>query len=167
LPATPDQLFAMLESLGIRTGTVSHAPVFTVAESKALRGEIDGGHTKNLFLKDKKGRLFIITALEHTAIDLKRVHEVIGASGRVSFASAELLLRHWGVVPGSVTPFGAINDTDGAVTVVLDAAMVALPRLNVHPLVNSMSTGIDTPDLIRFLRATRHEPLVVTLPAPG
>ncbi len=160
-PKTPQELLAFLASLGIAASTIEHPAVFTVAESRALRGPIDGGHVKNLFLKDKKGRLFIITALESARIDLKHVHEIIGGWGRVSFASPEALMRHWGVLPGSVTPFGAINDREGAVTVVLDAEMMRLPRLNVHPLTNTMSTGIDSTDLIRFLEAVGHKPLIV------
>ena len=158
---TPEELLAFLASLGVETATVEHAPVFTVTESKALRGQIEGGHAKNLFLKDKKGRLFLVTALEHVTIDLKRIHERIGASGRVSFAGPEPLLRHWGVTPGSVTPFGALNDRDGLVTVVLDSAMMASPLLNFHPLINSMSTTISPEGLLAFLRASGHEPLVV------
>ena len=168
-PCTPQRLLREIAALGIAASTVSHQAVFTVAESKALRGVIDGGHVKNLFLKDKKGRLFCVTALESAKIDLKRLHEKIGASGRVSFAGPEQLLRHWGVTPGSVTPLGAINDTENAVTVVLDASLLALPRLNVHPLINTMSTGIDTPDLLRLLEAFGHPPLIARIsdePAP-
>mgnify|MGYP001140730387 CR=1 FL=1 len=169
-PRTPQDVLREIAALGIVASTVTHQPVFTVAESKALRGVIDGGHVKNLFLKDKKGRLFCVTALESAQIDLKRLHEKIGASGRVSFAGPEQLLRHWGVTPGSVTPLGAINDTENAVTVVLDAALLTLPRLNVHPLTNTMSTGIDTPDLLRLLDAFGHPPLIARIsgePGPG
>ena len=130
---------------------------------QALRGEIPGGHTKNLFLKDKKGKLFLLVLGEETEVDLKRVHEKIGGQGRVSFGSAELLEEVWGVRPGAVTPFGAINDRDGRVTVVLDAAMMAHERLNFHPLVNTRTTGLASPDLVRFLRATGHEPVVAPL----
>ena len=124
MPTTPQQLIAFLDSLGVATTTVEHPPLFTVEESRALRGEIPGGHTKNLFVKDKKGRLFLLVMGEETAVDLKRVHETIGAQGRVSFGSAELLEEVWGVSPGAVTPFGAINDVAGRVRVVLDAAMM-------------------------------------------
>lgn len=100
---------------------------------------------------------------EETSVDLKRVHEKIGAQGRVSFGSAELLEQVWGVRPGAVTPFGAVNDTEGRVTVVLDAGMMRRQRLNFHPLVNTRTTGLASADLVRFLRATGHEPLVVAL----
>jgi Ala-tRNA(Pro) deacylase len=128
-----------------------------------LRGQIPGGHTKNLFVKDKRGQLFLLVLGETSAIDLKRVHEKIGARGRVSFGSAELLDEVWGVRPGAVTPFGAINDSAGRVIVVLDEAMMRHETLNFHPLVNSRTTGLASADLVKFLRATGHEPVVVAL----
>ncbi len=163
MPATSDDLIAYLNSLGIATTTVEHPPLHTVEESQTLRGEIPGGHTKNLFVKDKKSRLFLLVLGEETPVDLKRVHEKIGAQGRVSFGSAELLQEVWGVKPGAVTPFGAINDPSGRVTVVLDAAMMEHARLNFHPLVNTRTTGLASADLVKFLRATGHEPIVVAL----
>jgi len=163
MPATSDDLIAYLDSLSIATTTVEHPPLHTVEESQTLRGEIPGGHTKNLFVKDKKSRLFLLVLGEETPVDLKRVHEKIGAQGRVSFGSAELLQEVWGVKPGSVTPFGAINDPSGRVTVVLDAAMMEHARLNFHPLVNTRTTGLASADLVKFLRATGHEPIVVAL----
>jgi len=123
MPTSPEDLLAYLGSLSIVVETVDHPPLHTVEDSRALRGDIPGGHTKNLFVKDKKDRLFLLVLGETTAIDLKRVHEKIGAQGRVSFGSAELLEEAWGVRPGAVTPFGAINDQAGKVRVVLDEAM--------------------------------------------
>jgi Ala-tRNA(Pro) deacylase len=163
MPASPEDLLAALAALSIETSTVEHPPLHTVEESQALRGDISGGHTKNLFVKDKKGRLFLLVLDEDTSVDLKRVHEKIGAQGRVSFGSAELLEEVWGVRPGAVTPFGAINDKAGRVSVVLDEAMMRHARLNFHPLVNTRTTGLASEDLIKFLRATGHEPLVVAL----
>ncbi len=160
IPKTPEDILRFLETLGIAHVTARHAPVFTVEESKALRGVIDGAHVKNLFLKDKKGRLFLLTALENAQIDLKTLHTRLGASGRLSFASAEQLRTHWGVEPGSVTPLGAINDTENRVTVVLDEDMMRAERLNVHPLTNTMSTGLASTDLLRFLVAVGHHPHV-------
>ena len=165
MTATPGTLFALFDTLGIVTRTVRHDAVFTVAESKALRGEIAGGHTKNLFIKDRKGRLFLIVALESAAINLKTLHHLIDASGRVSFSQPEELREVWGVEPGSVTPFGAINDTVKRVSIVLDQRMMQLEILNFHPLVNTMSTAIRSKDLLRFLDATGHAPLVVELSA--
>ncbi|MBV8663181.1 MAG: prolyl-tRNA synthetase associated domain-containing protein [Hyphomicrobiales bacterium] len=163
MPATPEDLIAFLDSLGVATTTVEHPPLHTVEDSQALRGDIPGGHAKNLFVKDKKGRLFLLVVEEDATVDLKRAHEKIGAQGRVSFGSAELLEEVWGVRPGAVTPFGAINDAEQRVTVVLDAAMMQRERLNYHPLVNTRTTGLASADLMKFLRATGHEPLVVPL----
>jgi len=167
MPAASDDLIAYLDSLGIATTTVEHPPLHTVEESKALRGEISGGHVKNLFVKDKKGRLYLLVLGEETPVDLKRAHEKIGAQGRVSFGSPELLQEVFGVRPGAVTPFGAINDAEGRVAVVLDAAMMRCARLNFHPLVNTRTTGVASADLITFLRATGHEPMVVELGQDG
>ncbi len=163
MPATSDDLIAYLDSLTIATATVEHPPLHTVQDSQALRGDIPGGHVKNLFVKDKKSRLFLLVLGEETPVDLKRVHEKIGAQGRVSFGSAELLEEVWGVKPGAVTPFGAINDTSGRVTVVLDATMMRHVRLNFHPLVNTRTTGLASVDIVKFLRATGHEPMIVEL----
>ena len=167
MPASSDDLLAFLDKLGIGSETVEHPPLFTVEDSQKLRGDIPGGHVKNLFLKDKKSRLFLLVLEEETVVDLKRVHEKIGAQGRVSFGSAELLEEVWGVKPGAVTPFGEINDATGRVTVVLDAAMMRWERLNFHPLVNTRTTGVKSADLARFLRASGHEPLIVALGAEG
>src|SRR6476659_5894192 len=147
MPATPDELFAALDRLGIAHPTVSHPPLFTVEQSQSLRGSIAGGHTKNLFLRDKKGALYLVTALEDAAIELKSLHRRLGAAGRFSFGSAELLGEAPGVAPGAVTPFAAINDTAGRVRVVLDAALMAHAVINCHPLVNTMTTPIARDDL--------------------
>jgi Ala-tRNA(Pro) deacylase len=161
MPATPSDLFACLDRLGIPHRTVTHAPMFTVEQSRALRDQSPGGYTKNLFLKDKKGALFLVVALEDAAIDLKGLHRDLGASGRLSFGSAALLWETLGVEPGAVTPFCAMNDQDGRVTVVLQAAMMAHPTLNYHPLDNTMTTAIARDDLVKFLQATGHEPRIV------
>ena len=165
MPASPEDLLAFLDRLGVAHETVEHPPLHTVEESQTLRGQIPGGHSKNLFVKDKKSRLFLITLGEETTVDLKRVHEKIGANGRVSFGSAELLEEVWGVRPGAVTPFGAINDPQGRVTVVLDSGLMAQTRVNFHPLVNTRTTGVSPQGLMQFLRATGHEPLVTGLAA--
>lgn len=164
--ATPDDLLANLAGLGIAVTVVTHPAVFTVEESAEVRDSIPGAHSKNLFLKDKKGRLFLVSARSDAKIDLKRLHEVIGASGRLSFGTAEQLKAVLGVTPGSVTAFAVFNDRAGLVTMVLDAGLMAADRLNFHPLVNTMTCGIDRDDLLVFLRSTGHEPLIVTLPEP-
>lgn len=160
MPKTPADLFAALDSLAITHTTVKHPPLFTVEEARSLRGSVPGGHTKNLFLRDKKSSLYLVVALEDALIDLKGLHRLLGATGRFSFGSADLLREVWGVAPGSVTPFGAINDTEGRVTVVLDAAMMEHELLNYHPLDNTMTTTIGRADLIKFLRSTGHEPRI-------
>ena len=165
-PMTPDNLLGYLAELGIETQTVEHRPVFTVAEGADIKARIPGAHSKNLFVKDKKGRLFLITAKDHTPIDLKRTHETIGASGRLSFCSSEQLMHYLGVEPGSVTPFGIANDRERIVKVILDANLMAHESVNFHPLVNSMTTTVSSGDLVRFLRATGHEPEILQLPVP-
>jgi len=161
MPATPADLMAMLARLAIATTTVEHEALFTVAQSRSLRGDIPGAHTKNLFLKDKKGALFLVTADEHAVLDLKRLHTVIGASGRLSFGSADLLMEALGVPPGAVTPFAAINDDACRVAVVLDRALMASPLINCHPLTNTATTTIRPDDLVAFLAATGHRPAVI------
>jgi Ala-tRNA(Pro) deacylase len=163
MPATPADLFAFLARLDIETVTVEHPPLFSVAESQHLRGEIPGAHTKNLFLIDRKDRLFLAVAGEETTINLKRLHEKLGASGRFSFGKPALMEATLGVTPGSVTPFAAINDTEKRVQVVLDDALMRQDPLNFHPLQNTMTTRISADGLLRFLRATGHEPRIVAL----
>jgi Ala-tRNA(Pro) deacylase len=166
MPVTPDELFAALDRLGIAHPTVTHPPLFTVEQSQALRGTIAGGHTKNLFLKDKKGALFLVTALEDAAIELKSLHRRLDASGRFSFGPADLMREVLGVEPGAVTPFGAINDIARRVTIVLDAELMAHETINAHPLVNTMTTSIARGDLVRFLEATGHPPRIVAVAGP-
>jgi Ala-tRNA(Pro) deacylase len=163
MSASPDDLFAYLDRLGIAHPTVTHPPVFTVEEAQTLRGQVAGAHTKNLFLKDKKDALYLVVALEEAAIELKSLHRRLSASGRFSFASAELLRETLGVEPGAVTPFAALNDTGGRVKVVLDAAMMRHALLNYHPLRNTMTTSIARDDLVRFLAATGHPPAIVAV----
>ena len=146
---TPEDLLAHLARLGITTGTVRHDPLFTVEESRRLRGSIPGTHCKTLFLKDKKGQLWLVVAEEEREVDLKRLPAAIG-SARLSFGRPELLWEVLGVRPGSVTPFALINDRDLRVRVVLDAAMMEQPLLNYHPLTNEATTTIRSADLLRF-----------------
>lgn len=159
---TEAELMARLEALGIETATVRHPPVFTVEQSKALRGALPGGHAKNLFLKDKKGALWLVVALEDRAIDMKALRPKLG-SAALSFASAETLRQVLAIEPGSVTPFAAINDSELRVRVVLDADLLAHGTLNFHPLVNTATTTISADGLLRFLRACGHEPRVEAL----
>jgi Ala-tRNA(Pro) deacylase len=160
MPASPNELFAYLDSLGITHKTVTHPPVFTVEEGRELRGAIAGGHTKNLFLRDKKGTVFLVVALEQAVIELKSLHRLLGATGRFSFGSPDLMRELIGVEPGSVTPFSVINDKTHRVTVVLDAAMMEHDLLNYHPLVNTGTTTISRDGLLKFLEATGHPPRI-------
>lgn len=164
MAATREGLFARLDKLGIKTVTVEHPALFTVEESKRLRGDIPGAHTKNLFLKCKKGTLWLVVALESTAVDLKTLHGPLGC-GRLSFGSAALLEEMLGVTPGSVTPFSVINDTQAQIRVVLDSALMTYGRLNFHPLVNTATTGITPADLLAFLADCGHPPAIIALQA--
>jgi Ala-tRNA(Pro) deacylase len=168
MPATPIELFACLDRLGIAHATVAHAALFTVEQSRTRRGQIPGGHTKNLFLRDKRGEFYLVVALEDAVIPLKGLHQRLGA-GRFSFGSPEAMWETLGVGPGSVTPFAAINDTAGRVKVVLDATMLTHETLNFHPLVNTMTTSISRAGLLKFLEATGHAPRVenVSVAAAG
>ncbi len=163
MPASPDELFAYLDTLAIPHKTVTHPAVFRVDESREMRGQIPGAHTKNLFLRDKKGTVYLVVTLEDAVIELKSLHRLLGATGRFSFGSAELMRDLIGVEPGSVTPFAAINDRDLRVTVVLDAAMMVHEVLNFHPLTNTGTTTIARGDLVRFLEATGHKPRIEPL----
>jgi Ala-tRNA(Pro) deacylase len=161
--SVPADLFAFLDRLGIAHASVAHPPLFTVEQSRTLRGSIPGGHTKNLFLKDKKGALFLVTALEDATIELRSLHRLLGAAGRLSFGSSELLRATLGVEPGAVTPFAAMNDREGRVNVVLDAALMRRDIINCHPLVNTLTTSIARADLLRFLEATGHRPRILAM----
>jgi len=162
-PATDEALFARLDALGIVHRTFSHAPVFTVEESRAACADIPGGHTKNLFLKDRKGGLWLVVAREDLRIDLNALARQMGVN-RFSFGSAGLLVATLGIPPGSVTPFSLINDPAGAVRAVLDEDMLKLNPLNFHPLRNDRTTAITPEDLLKFIRATGHEPIIAKLP---
>jgi Ala-tRNA(Pro) deacylase len=160
-----DDLFAFLDRQGIATTTVEHPPLHTVEESQALRGAIPGGHTKNLFLKDKKGTVFLVVAEETAAVDLKTLHKTIGGQGRLSFASPDQMRALLGVEPGSVTAFGLVNDENHAVKLVLDAGLLQHDMVNCHPLTNRATTTIARDDLMAFFAATGHTPAIVGLEA--
>jgi len=163
MAATPEQLLARLEELGLKTQTHHHAPVYTVEESKALRGDLAGGHCKNLFLKDKKGQLWLVVTDEDRPIDLKALRHLIGA-GHLSFGKPDLLMEVLGVEPGAVTPFALINDAEQRVRVVLDAEMMSAAEvLNYHPLSNAATTAIAPADLVAFIESCGHSPEIVKL----
>lgn len=157
---TRAELMALLDSLGVETATREHRAVFRVGEGEDVKAGLPGVHTKNLFLKDARGQLWLISAADSTAIDLKRLHTVIGAA-RLSFGNAALMAETLGVTPGSVTAFGLINDTDHRVRFVLDRVLDEAGRVNFHPLTNTATTGIDRDGLRRFLVAVGVSPVVV------
>lgn len=158
---TPAELMAYLDQLGISVATRHHPPLYTVADSQALRGEIPGGHTKNLFLKDKKDNFFLVTVDEEANVDLKQIHHLIGAASRVSFGKPEALMELLGVVPGAVTVFGLVNDKAGKVKLVLDATLMENATINAHPLTNEATTSIARNDLLRFVEATGHDAAIL------
>ncbi len=159
-PATPQDLFAFLDAHAIAHHTTQHPPLFTVAESAALKADLPGGHTKNLFMKDKSGTLVLISAEAHAGIHLNRLHRHLG-TGRLSFTDADLLFDALGVRPGSVTAFSLINDAQGRVRFILDAALMETDPINFHPLVNTATTAISRHDLMKFARLTGHEPEIM------
>ena len=163
-PLSSEALMAQLKELGIAVSTLTHPPVFTVEESKALRGQLPGGHTKNLFLRNKKGAMWLVTCLEDRAVDLKALAQKLSA-GRFSFGSAERLMQYLGVLPGSVTPLSVINDHGQAVQMVLDEGLLSYDVLNVHPLVNDCTCAMAPKDLLRFLDATDHPPIFLDMEA--
>jgi Ala-tRNA(Pro) deacylase len=157
---TRAELIALFDRLGIAHTTVEHEAVFRVGEGEEIKAGIAGAHTKNLFLKDAKDRLWLISAEQDTVIDLKRLHHAIG-SARLSFGSADLMEEVLGVTPGSVTAFALINDTDHRVTFVLDRRLAEAERVNFHPLTNTATTGVSREGLAKFLAAAEVAPLVV------
>ncbi|HEX8900802.1 prolyl-tRNA synthetase associated domain-containing protein [Vitreimonas sp.] len=165
-PATEDDLFARFDALGIKHTTTRHRPVFTVEEGADLKAQMPGGHSKNLFLKDKKGALFLLCALGETVIDLNAVSKLLGA-GRFSFGSAERLKAHLGVEPGSVTIFALINDPERRVTLVLDEALLAHDPVNFHPLKNDATTAISPADLLKFIAALGRDPIRLSFDSNG
>lgn len=168
-PMTDLDLFAKLDAMGIAHRTVEHEPAYTVNDAKHLRGELDGSHIKNLFLRDKKKNIWLVTVLEERDVDLKQLRGVLGAKGNLSFGSPELLMECLGVIPGAVTPLGIVNDREGRVSVVLDKSILDTPPANVHPLRNDRTTQIDPQDLLKLLDAEGHPPLILdfaNLPQP-
>jgi Ala-tRNA(Pro) deacylase len=162
MPIDRNTLFARLAELGIQTTTVEHPPVFTVEESGALRERLPGAHTKNLFLTDKDGRMVLVVAKDDTRVDLKALAKRL-AAGRFNFGKAERLEAVLGVSPGSVTPLALLNDSAAGVAVVVDEALTAFDEVNCHPLVNTATTRLATTDLIRFIKACGHAPMILPL----
>ena len=161
---TRDEFLAFLDRLGVAHDTIEHPAVFRVGEGEEVKAAIPGAHTKNLFLKDAKDRLWLISAEDRAVIDLKRLHPVIG-SARLSFGNAALMEAALGVTPGSVTAFALVNDRDRQVTFVLDRTLAEAPRVNFHPLTNTATTGVSQAGFRTFLDAIGVKPIVVDFAA--
>ncbi|MDO9586754.1 MAG: prolyl-tRNA synthetase associated domain-containing protein [Brevundimonas sp.] len=155
-----DRLLAWMAANGVAQTTHDHPAVFRVDEGRELKAAMPGVHTKNLFLKDKKGRLWLISARQDTVVDLKRAPRTIG-SDRLSFGNEGLLYETLGLTPGSVTALGLINDAERRVTFVLDKALWDAEIVNFHPLTNTATTGLAQADFRRFLTLIGREPMVV------
>ena len=160
MPTTPGQLFAFFDELGIEHSTIDHPPFFTVEEGRVWHDKIPGQHGKNLFLKDKKGQIWLVVVPAEKRADLNRLEKQIGAA-RFSFGKPELLMEVLGLTPGSVTPFGLINDTQKRVKVVLDEDFLQGEWVNFHPLHNAASTTLRTKDLIKFIEALGYVPRIL------
>ena len=160
MPATRQDLFDYLDKLGISHSTHDHPPIFTVEEGAEIKASLPGGHTKNLFLKDKAGRYFLICALGDTSIRINKLHPLLGCK-RLSFGKPDPLLELLGVTPGSVTLFSILNDTEHQVTLILDAALQKHDIVNFHPLLNDATTAISSADMIAFAKATGHDPVIL------
>ncbi len=158
-------LEAFFGAHGIDHASLEHAAVFRVGEGEAIKAALPGAHTKNLFLKDAKGALWLVSAKDSTRIDLKALPATIG-SARLSFASEGALMEALGVTPGSVTAFALINDGAHRVRFVLDAALATAERVNFHPLINTSTTTVSGAGLRQFLDALGVDPLIVDFSAP-
>lgn len=162
LPTSPEALIETLSGAGIAMTRHEHPPLRTVEDSKAFRGQMDGTHVKNLYLRDRKKRNFLVVAQEDRDIDLKALQDKIGAD-RLSFGSADRLFEFLGVRPGAVSPFTLINDTDHRVRLALDTSLMDAEMLFFHPLVNDLTLGVTPGGLRSFLAITGHDPVMVTL----
>ena len=162
LPTSKEQLLDIFNAQGISFSLYEHDPIFTVEEGVHLKESIPGTHCRNLFLRDKKKRMFLVVAANETQIDLKKLSDLLGAA-RFSFGSADRLWDHLGITQGSVNPFCIINDTDQQVRIILDQHMMEQPLVNYHPMDNAMTVGLSPDDLLRYIRSTNHEPEIVDL----
>ena len=145
-----DDLIRILNDHGFKYFIKEHAPLFTVEDSKALRGQIEGAHSKNLFLKDAKANFFLISIEESASIDLKKTMQQI-QSKKLSFAKPEYLHNILGIEPGSVSPFALLNDSKKEVRFYLDRSFLDHKRVNFHPLINTATVNISPQNLIDLI----------------
>ncbi len=164
-PATADQVLSALDKLQIVNSTITHAPMRTVADSMALRDGVPGGYSKNLFLRNKKGIMIVVTMLEDRQINLAALGAKLNM-GKLSFASPERLMKYLGVIPGAVTPLAVINDKDVVVTAVLDKALLEKDPLHFHPCDNSMTTTINKEGLLKYMKSYHNDPVIVDFDSP-
>ncbi len=162
-PRGPAHLFRRLDELAVTHRTIRHAPVFTVEEARRLRGRVEGAHSKNLFIRDKKQRHWLVSCLSERTVDLKWLARELG-TGRLTFCSRRRLEGFLGIRAGAVSPFAVLNDRGGVVRVALDADLIAKEPLNFHPLDNARTTTLSTAGLLRFLEAEDHPPKVIRFP---
>lgn len=162
MPTSPEVLLAKLDSLDIVYRLYHHEAVFTVAESDKVDAQIDGTHCRNLFLRDKKKKNYLLVLQNATDVDIKKLPAIIG-SDRLSFGSSDRLWEHLGVRPGSVCPFAIMNDTDHQVKILLDRSMMETDIVNYHPLLNTMTIGLKPDDLVKFIETTGHEAHIINL----
>ncbi|MBX2825965.1 MAG: prolyl-tRNA synthetase associated domain-containing protein [Gammaproteobacteria bacterium] len=160
-PATAADVESHLTSLGIAYQTITHPAMLTVEDSRKYRGDVPGGYSKNLFLRNKKGRMWLVTLREDRVVDLRRLGDAIGA-GRVSFASPERLMSYLGVIPGAVTPMAVINDNTGMVTAVMDQGLMQESTVHFHPCRNTMTTSLTPAGLLDFMGSLDHDPEMIT-----
>jgi len=159
-PATPEAVFEALDRLEIKHSTITHKPMRTVADSMAMRDGVAGGYSKNLFLRNRKGRMVLVTLLEDRMVDLKALGQLLEI-GKPGFASPQRLMNYLGVIPGAVTPLAVINDETAAVTVVLDKSLLEKNPLHFHPCDNTMTTTIEADDLLKYIEALHSSPVLV------
>lgn len=160
--ATVNQLLAELDSLGIEHHTIEHEPLYTVEQARKVKYGLDGAHTKNLFLRNKKGRMFLMVVSPERTVDLKGLRDKLGLTGgQFAFASTERLAHYLGVVPGSVSPLALINDKSNKVALYIEASLLTHEFIYLHPCRNTHSTRIKTDDLVKAVTAWNHPPEVL------
>jgi len=147
---TEKNILKLLQNQGFSFKIYNHEALYTVNDSSEKRGKIKGAHSKNLFLKNKKNNFFLISCLENRQVDLKKMTKCLNL-GNISFAKEDPLFKWLGVQPGSVTPFGLLNDINNKVEFYLDSGFLTHETINFHPLVNTSTINLLVNDFINFL----------------